>query len=214
MKIKGAIFDLDGTLLDSMPVWKELGSMYVNYKGLTPADDMQKSLKPMSLLQAAMYFQANYGIQLSEAEILDEFLELVKKTYFYEAKLKEGAKRFLLKLNKAGVKLCIATATQRDLAEAALKRLGILDLFCGMVTCQEVCSGKDRPDIYIKALELTGTNKSDTLIFEDALYAVKTAKLAGFKVAGVYDKSSNCDKASIKALADFYISSFDSFELF
>lgn len=208
MKLKGAIFDLDGTLLDSMHVWLGLGNAYMRHKGLSADDSVHDVLKPMSLVQAARHFQANYGIQLSEAEIISEFLALAENAYYNEVQLKDGVEEFLYKLRQANVKMCIATATERHLAEAALKRLGIYNWFCGMVTCTEARAGKDYPDIYHMALKLLGTRKASTLVFEDALYAIKTAKKAGFKVAGVFDASFRADKAQIVALSDFFIESY------
>lgn len=105
--------------------------------------------------------------------------------------------------------MCIATASERELVEAALKRLGMESYFEGILTCSELHTGKDTPEIYYKGMALLGTNQEDTLIYEDALHAIETAVQAGFTVIGVYDDSAKKEQALIRTLANRYITSFE-----
>lgn len=210
MKIEGAIFDLDGTLLDSMIIWDTVGEDYLLSLGIRPREDLREALKPMSLLQAAEYFKAAYGVEKTTEEIMDGINSIVEQFYISETVLKDGVADFLQKLARRKVKMCIATATDQYLVEAALKRCGILQYFTGIFTCSEVGHGKDEPVIYEKALEHLGTEKGSTLVFEDAVHAIETAKRAGFVVAGVFDKSEKQEK--VRALSDFYITDFREVE--
>jgi HAD superfamily hydrolase (TIGR01509 family) len=212
MKYTGAIFDLDGTLLDSMPVWTNLGRDYLISLGITPPEDIARILKPMSLEESAVYFRAEFNIRRSVAEMTDDFAALIEKQYGELVPLKPHVRELLERLHGAGIRCCIVTATARRLAEAALSRLGALRFFDLLLTCTEVGCGKDRPDIFIKALEQLGMVRDEVIVFEDALHAISTAKAAGFTVAGVYDESAASDKEAIMDIADFYINSFDEWE--
>ncbi len=208
MKIDGAIFDLDGTLLDSMHIWDTIGEDYLRSIGIQPRNNLRQMLKAMSLLQAAAYYQSEYGVTQSLDEIMSGVNRMIEKYYFYDVLVKDGVKKVLKKLNETGVKMCVATATDHYLAEAALERNGALEYFSNIFTCTEVGSGKDTPDIYNEAFMHLGTPKKSTVVFEDALYAVNTAKKAGFFVVGVYDKSEAEHQDEMIAQADVYIRSF------
>ena len=209
MKIEGAIFDLDGTLLDSMYIWDTIGGDYLRSLGIQPRESLNRTFKTMSLLQAAEYYRNEYGVTLSTDEIMDGVNRMIERFYFREVMAKAGIKDILERLKKAGVRMCVATATDRHLAEAALRRNGILEYFSGIFTCTEVGSGKDSPEIFNRALKHLGTPKQRTLVFEDALYAAKTAKSAGFTVVAVNDKSEAGHSDKIRSLADIYIDSFE-----
>lgn len=208
MKIEGAIFDLDGTLLDSMYIWDTIGGDYLRSLGIQPRENLNQTFKTMSLLQAAGYYRSEYGLTLSTDEIMDSVNHMIERFYFHDVKAKVGVKDVLERLKKAGVSMCIATATDLHLAEAALRRNDILEYFSGIFTCTEVGSGKDNPEIFNQALAQLATPKQSTLVFEDALYAVKTAKSAGFTVVAVYDKYEAEHSGEIRVLADIYIDSF------
>ncbi len=204
MKIRGAIFDVDGTLLDSLFIWDTIGEAYLRSLGYEPREDLNEVFKNMSLYQAACYYQREYGVTLSTDEIMRGVNVLLERFYRYEALLKPGAEELLVRLRESGVKLCIATVTDRYLVEEALKRCGILSCFDTVFTCNEVGHGKDEPHIFEAALSFLGTEKSETLVFEDALYALRTAKTAGFLVAAVCDSHEKAQD-EIRALADVYM---------
>lgn len=208
MKINGAIFDLDGTMLDSMYIWETIGSDYLISGGISPEPNLNKIFKKMSIVQAAEYYQKVYGLTDNVGDIVDGVNHMIEHLYADVVKLKPEIPELLCKMHEKYIKMCVATATDRYMVEAALKSNGIDKYFCGILTCTEAGYGKDSPKIFEKALKLLGTAKAHTLIFEDALHAIETAKKAGFKVAGVYDKSSDNETDKIKELCDEYITSF------
>lgn len=213
MKFKGAIFDLDGTLLDSMPFWENLGSEYLKAKGINPPKNINEILKTMSLNQAAEYLKKEYFISGSEDEIIKEFIGLIESQYRLKVRFKTAVLPFLHRLYKENVRMCIATATDHELAKAALDRLNAAKYFDFIFTCSESGMGKDTPEFFLKALELLDTPIHETIVFEDALYAIKSAKEAGLSVVAVYDKSSCEEQDEIKAIADIYLNSFEDWEM-
>lgn len=184
---RGAIFDLDGTLLDSMPVWNTLASAYLRTIGETPRADVDAAVGSFSLQQAARYFQTEYGVALSEESIVDGVKSLIRHFYEAEVQPKPGVSAFLQQLSRQGVKMCIATATDSHLAKAALTRCGLMHFFTEIITCDEVGASKDQPLIYREALARLGTSRAETLVFEDAHHALQTAQMDGFTTVAVRD---------------------------
>ena len=207
MRIRGAIFDVDGTLLDSMFIWDTIGETYLRSIGYEPREKLNEVFKNMSLFQAARYYRTEYGVTLSIDEIMNGVNAMLERYYRFEVSMRPGVAELLAQLQASGVKLCIATATDRYLVEAALERCGVLSCFGAIFTCNEVGHGKDEPDIFEEALRFLGTEKAETVVFDDALYAVRTAKEAGFPVAVIYD-SHEKNQEGLRALADFYIEDF------
>ena len=208
--IQGIIFDFDGTLFDSMFIWDTAGESYLRSIGKEPKADLQKVLKPMSLLQSAEYIREGYQIPLSVEEIMDGVNRTVENFYFHKVEPKPGVITFLEELHRRNIKMCIATATDRYQVEAALQRCNMLHFFSEIFTCTEVGSGKDRPEIFRKAMEHLQTDRSTTVVVEDAYHAVYTAKQDGFYVVGVHD-SHESRQQELLHLADVYLS--DYFEL-
>lgn len=204
MKLDGAIFDLDGTLLDSMSIWNTIGADYLRSLGREPRDNLNETLKNMSLYQAACYYQREYGVPGTPQEIMAGVNRMIEHFYINEVQVKPGVPQFLDALRRHGTQLCIATATDRYLVEAALARTGIRSYFGELFTCNDVGHGKDAPYIFHAALASLGTEQAHTLVLEDALYAIHTAKAAGYTVAGVFDPSEP-DQEAVKTLADYYI---------
>ena len=208
--LKGLIFDFDGTLFDSMFIWDTAGESYLRSIGKEPKADLQKVLKPMSLLQSAQYICEKYDIPLSVEDIMDGVNRTVEDFYFHTVEPKPGVITFLEELHRRNIKMCIATATDRYQVEAALQRCNMLHFFSEIFTCTEVGSSKDRPDIFRKAMEHLQTDRSTTVVVEDAYHAVYTAKQDGFYVVGVHD-SHESRQQELLHLADVYLS--DYFEL-
>lgn len=213
MNFKGAIFDLDGTLLDSMPFWETLGSEYLKAKGIIPRENVDRTLKTMSLQQGARYLKREFSIPGSEDEIIDEIVAMIENIYLSKVPLKAGALPLLERLYEEKVRMCIATATENSLAKAALERLGALRYFDFILTCFDTGMGKDRQEFFLKALELLNTPKEETIVFEDALYAIKSAKAAGLLVVAVYDESFHEEREEIRVISDFYLDSLEDWEL-
>lgn len=202
--LEGAIFDLDGTILDSMYIWDTIGEEYLRSLGYEPKENINEIFRSFSLYQAVCYYKSEYGVPMSEQELMDGVNKTVEDHYFYSVPAKAGLHSFLRELSEAGVRMCVATATDRYQVEAALKRLGLDGYFLDIFTCTEVGHGKDEPDIFRKALMRLGTDKSSTAVFEDALYAADTAKRDGFITIGVYDEHTK-EQEELKALSDAYI---------
>ena len=212
MKISGAIFDVDGTLLDSMSIWDTIGADYLRSIGYIPRENLNEIFKNMSLLQAAEYYRNEYGVTLRVEEIMSGVNAMLEQFYQYEAPLKPGAAELLARLRQNRVKLCIATATDRYLVEAALARCGVLSYFGEIFTCNGVGHGKDEPHIFEAALRFLGTERAETVVFDDALYAIRTAKDAGFPIAAVYDTHEK-SQTEVRALSDFYLENLSRFDL-
>lgn len=208
----GIIFDLDGTLLDSMPHWEHLGEDYLRHQQIEPEPGLNEILRSLSLLQAADYFRNRYGIQKSAKTILEEIRMQIADFYQRQAKLKPQADTFVRKIRAMGIPCCLATATEFSLAQAALERTGILSLFQGILTCTQVGSGKENPEIFHAARAVLKTPQQQTLVFEDALHAILTAKRAGYPVAAISDKTSARDEIEIRKVSDYYFKSFSEAE--
>ena len=213
MRLRGAIFDMDGTLLDSMQVWENAGEDYLRTLGCVPEEGVGELMKSMSLQQAALYCRERYALPLSVEEIMAGVNGRVERFYHQEARLKPGALDFLRTLSQRGVRMCLATATDLHLVEAALDRCGVRTYFSALFTCTQVGSGKDEPHIYRAALRHLGTGRADTLVFEDALYAARTAKGDGFVTVGVADAYEK-NEGELERLSDFFLRDFREVDQF
>ena len=208
--IKGAIFDLDGTLIDSMFIWDTICEEYLKSLGIEPKENLAEVFKTFTLPQAAQYYRKNYGVTRSVNEIVEDINNMVAEIYRTKVVLKNGVGDFLKRLQSSGIKMCVATVTDRTIVEEVLKRLGVREYFSKIFTCNEIGCNKENPEIYRKALEYLGTKKAETVVFEDVFHALKTAKKDGFKIAAVYDSHEPRQK-EIKEISDYYITDFGSF---
>lgn len=210
--IKGAIFDIDGTLLDSMPIWESAGARYLATLGITAKPDLKEQLDALSLPEGVLYMQKEYALSVSIEDILEGVNQVVKDFYYKEAVMKPGAYALIKMLKENGVKLIIATATDAEMAKAALSRNGIWEDFIGMVTCEAAGAGKTSPKVFELAREKLQTKKEETWVFEDSLYAVKTAGKAGFPVCSIYDEYSAESTVEIREISDIYVRDFSEIE--
>ncbi|MBR4287344.1 MAG: HAD family phosphatase [Clostridia bacterium] len=204
----GAIFDLDGTLLDSMYIWTEIGLKFLKNEGVTPPPGASEQFVKMSLVQAAEFYIKNYAPDKTVMDIVKSINALIEDFYFKEVGLKDGVREFLEYLKSKNVKMCVATATDKYMVEKALERNGIREYFSEIFTCTSVGAGKDTSVIYDRALEHLGTPKESTFVFEDALYAIETAKKADYKIVGIFDVSESAEPEKVKALCDVYINNY------
>lgn len=204
MKIKGVIFDVDGVLLNSMPVWMEAGERYLAKLGIQPRERLGEKLFAMTMAEGAGYIKAVYGLEQGILEIVEGINGVVKQFYFREAPLKEGGAELLAWLSEEGIPITAATSTDYEIIEGAFERLGISGRFRKIFTCTQVGAGKDKPLIYEKAAECMGTLPEETCVLEDALHALITAKSAGFYGIGVYDAASADKQDALEGCADLY----------
>ncbi len=207
MSMRGAIFDMDGTLLDSMEGWATAGERYLRRRGLEARCGEADSLLYQGMIGAAQHFQKEYGITEDVQTVIDGINEEVAEFYNVQATPCDGVIAFLEMLKARGVRMCVATATDRCLAEPTLRRLGLLPFFDRIFTCTELATDKTSPYIYDTATAFMGTPKAETWIFEDASYAVRTAKAAGYPVCAIYDRFEK-RAAYLKDAADHYVMSY------
>lgn len=208
--IKGAIFDMDGVLLDSMPMWDHAGEMYLAGQGIEAEPDLEKVLFTMTMQKGAEYIRDHYGLKLSPEEIIDGINETVRRFYADEVRPKAGVPEFLKLLKRYGIPVTVATSTDRCHVEAALARNGLMEYVDRIFTCSEVGVGKAAsPKIYELAAESMGTRVEESYVFEDAYHAAETAQNAGFPVVGLYDESSRDRQDDLKAHCMYYFSGFD-----
>jgi len=202
--IKGVIFDIDGVILDSMSIWEKAGEMFLKNLGKEPEPGLSKVLETMSMTEGALYLKGKYCPDMDVDEIINGVNRAIEDFYAHQVQLKEGVEKFLEGLRRSGVRIVAATSCDRQVFERALARLNVLDYFEKIFTCTEIGAGKSKPDIFIAAAEYMGTHPVDTWVFEDALYAIRTAKNAGFRTAGVYDEYSRDLWDEIKKVSDIY----------
>ena len=208
MKFKYAIFDLDGTLLDSMQVWKDVDKKFLGKRGIKVPEDYFSAIRTMKFYDTAVYTVNRFGLCDDPYEIMDEWNLLAQDAYAYEVKLKPYAKEYLLKLYSEGVRMGIATAADETLFIPALKNNGVYELFDSYTTLHEVTRGKGFPDIYLRAASKLSCNPSECAVFEDILPGIKAAKSAGFYTVGVFEKHAKEEREQILLSSDLYIDSF------
>ncbi|WP_300414722.1 HAD family phosphatase [uncultured Oscillibacter sp.] len=209
MRLQSAIFDMDGTLVDSMPMWRSRAGALVRSHGLVPPPDLDKRVSALSVLEGAALCKELCGLPGTPEELAEEVWAQIERFYRQEVRPKPGLIPFLSILKMEGVWMYVATATDRPLAEAALKTAGIDGFFRGIVTTREAGREKrEGPEVYERALRRLRSSKKDTVVFEDALHALRTAKEAGFRTAAVYD-ASEPDQEEMRRLAEYYIGSYE-----
>ncbi len=206
---KGAIFDLDGTLLDSMHIWHDVDEEFFRRRNLKVTPEYIEIIKNMHLKAAAVYTKEKYNIKEDIDQIVDEWLELCAQGYLNNVDLKPGVFEYLKSLYDQGVKMSFATASEQVVCEGTLKKHGIFQFFDTYAYVSEINIGKTEPDIYLLASERMGVTPEECIVFEDILEGICGAKKGNFTVCGVYDKSSAEDTDKIKQVADYYINSFE-----
>jgi len=205
MEIEGAIFDMDGTLLDSMPIWRTLTTRYIRSLGVSIPDGLDDEIG-YPVANTVNFLRNNYGIRKTVRDVLDGRRAILEQFYFHQATAKPGVQDYLEKLSRRGVRMCVVTQTERTLSAGALEHCGLLGYFLQVISCRDFGSGKDQPDVFEHALGILGTRRERTPVFEDAFYAAKTAKAAGFPVIAVEDASC-WDPARLNSIADRYVRS-------
>lgn len=206
--IDAIIFDLDGTLVDSMWIWKQIDIDFLEKRGIALPDDLQKAIEGMSFTETANYFIERFQFTDSVETIQQEWLEMAKGFYEKHIPMKEGAFDLLLCAKEKGLKLGIGTSNSRELLDTVLEAHAVTDSFESLRTSCEVERGKPHPDVFLKVAEDLGILPERCLVFEDTHAGVLAAKRAGMKVIAIYDALSESYASEIKDEADHYIKSF------
>ena len=208
MKIKGAIFDMDGTLINSLICWKDVwaavADKYLDGEEGFPGLEIDKKLRTMTLLEGMEMVHEIRGIGESGRELWEFCTELIADFYRNKVEMKPGAMEFLKYLHDNGVKMCIASASALDMVEIAVERCGLGKYIPKLISSCDYGCGKERPDVFLGALEYLGTPPEETWVFEDSLVALKTAKGIGLPVVGIYD-AYNFGQENMMEIADYYI---------
>lgn len=207
MEQKFAIFDMDGTLVDSLPYWRQLYREYLASRGVTdPPASVMSQTAPLTSAEAVAFFARTFGLADTPEEGVAEINRLIEAHYRTDVLMKEGAKEVLERFRKAGWKMCVASATAPGLIDLCLRRLGVRDYFQFVLSCVEVGAGKSRPDVYLEAARRLGGAPEETIVFEDAVFAARTAREAGFRVAAIRgDPNTSQNQEELKAVADWYL---------
>jgi len=206
--MKAYIFDLDGTLFESMDVWSKIDEAFFHKRGITRPDDYTEAILAMHIDESAIYTVNRFGLDESPEDVKQEWLGMAIHAYSSEVTLKPYAKDYLTRLSKEGHKLAIATSLPPELLEPALRNHGIYNIFHAICTAWEVGCGKSKPDIFLLAANKLGVQPEHCLLFDDILAAVKSAKSIGMKVCGVYDEASAQHWEEIQRIADYAIMDF------
>ena len=212
MNITGAIFDFDGTVFDSMHIWKGVKFQFFDRIGLVLNEEQREEFKKLFLLDAIELAKTRFDLKMTDKELFDEFFTLIKEKYLADTKPKNDIIEFLEKLKAKGVKMGIATATGEPALIAVLEKFNMLHYFQEIYSTYTVGASKTEPKVYDVVLNELGTEKETTWIFEDALYAAKTAKKAGYNVVGIYDKSEP-EQEELKDLVDIYIHNYSEIDI-
>lgn len=207
-QFNAAIFDLDGTLIDSMGVWGKVDELFLAKRGVALTPDYSAAVGAMSFQEAAEYTIRRFGFSDTTEELIREWTEMVEQEYAHNIPLKPHAREYLDSLRAEGIKLGVATALAEELYVPVLKNNGVLDYFEGFASVCEAARGKGFPDVYLLAAERLGTPPQECVVFEDVLPGIRGGKAAGMQAVGVYDAHSVPDEEKIRSLADHYITDF------
>lgn len=212
MNITGAIFDFDGTLFDSMPAWIGIRDAFFASIGIEMTDDDREFFRGKFTSEALPLAIDRFGLKMPYAELLSAFFDFLTQRYLKMAVPKNDIIAFLEKLKAKGVKIGIATASGEPAVKAALAKFGMLEYFPVIYSTYTVGESKLTPKVYDVVLEELGLEKETTWVFEDALYAAKTAKENGYNVVGIYDESERRAE-ELQQLVDVYIHNYAEIEL-
>lgn len=199
--IQGVVFDLDGTLLDSTGMWSQIDRQILQHYGREIPPDISEIVRKMSIEESSGYFVSRFDLPCTPEQLSRQISDMAAQSYYEQLPLKPHAEQLLRFLDKRGVAYCVATATYGELAQAALRRLGLWERIQFLLTEQEVGAPKTDPQIFRTAAQRFHLGRRQVAVAEDSLHAVETAKAAGFFTVGVYDPVSDGDWPAMRQTA-------------
>lgn len=206
MDHKFAIFDMDGTLVDSMGYWVSLSREFLENQGVQgDLEPILRRIKPMTMQESATLFIQELGVQGTPESIREDMAKIMEQHYREDVELKPGVLAYLDALQAQGVRMGVASATPAHMIRICLERLGIADRFAFLLSCDEIGEGKRSPTVFLEAAKRLGAKPEETVVYEDAIYAVETAHKAGFYTVGIQDENSLDQWAEICQIADTVI---------
>lgn len=208
LKVKAAIFDLDGTLFDSGEVWHRIDEEFLTQRGITPPADYMHAMATMGAVSGAAYTVERFGLTETAEEVVEIWRNMAREEYAHKLPMLDGAKEYLLETAKNGVRIASITSLDPELAMLCMKNHGVYDCFERIITTDETGLRKDTPDIYLYATELLGVEPHECVVLDDLAVAVRSAKAAGLKTVGIQNNVSpfSVERQS-RAHADFVVPS-------
>ena len=203
--MKGAIFDVDGIILDSMGVWVDITDVFFSSHGVKISPEDNLKYQSMTLEETLPQIRKDYLPYMNIEDMLAEFLKLTRKAYRDTIPAKHGVCEYIRRLHSDGVKIAVATSGFKELCQSAFKRLGIFDLVDAYAFSAEVGCSKAQPDIYLLAAQRLGLEPKDCTVYEDIITGIMSAKQAGFETVAVYDTTNAQDKERLLRCSDHYI---------
>lgn len=208
LPFKAAIFDMDGTLTDSLGAWDvfwhDLGATFGKGENFRPTAEDDRAVRTMLIADAMELIHDHYDMGKDGAELYVIVEDVTRRYYRETVTLKEGVKEFLDELKARKIPMIVASATQPDLLHMAAERLGLYEYFDTIVSCADVGVGKEKPDVFLKALNYLNVNKEDACVFEDSYVAAETAHRCGFQTVGIYDQYA-FEQERLKAASNVYV---------
>ena len=208
--MKAAIFDLDGTLLDSMSVWRGIGAGFLRDCGVVPPENLREKMKTLGFQETAAFLIREFDLKKSPQEVMADIYGRVSAKYRDHVPVKPYALTYLQSLKDRHIKQAVLTASPKELVYPAFDRLQLWPYFDLVLTCDEFALGKENPQVYLQTAARMGASPADTYVFEDSLHAAKAAKAAGFTVIGMFDEAAREDSAAMQSICDRYLLSFDA----
>lgn len=206
--VEGIIFDLDGTIVDSMGVWKAVDQEFLRRRGLPLPKGLNKELESMEFTETARYFKRRFDLPDTVEEIIGEWMEMVQDQYRNKVPMKPGLKGFLEYAHGKGIRMGVASSNHTDLVRAALEGHKIEGFFSVIVTCGEVERAKPEPDVYLEAARRLEIPAERCLVFEDIPVGIRAGKSAGMRTCAVRDDYSQEQDEEKRKTADYYIESY------